>query len=80
MLSLVKYDLVQLHVVKRLLQINGNKWTRVDLIKILFRFGILHSYALLRVTFCVVITVSRIKGSTVFSNLELHVLRRENRA
>ena len=32
MLSLVKYDLVQLRVVKRLLQINGNKGTRVDLI------------------------------------------------
>ena len=49
-------------------------------IKLLFRFGILHSYALLRVTFCVIITISRSKGSTVFCNLELHVLRRENRA
>ena len=32
------------------------------------------------VTFCVIITVSRIKGSTVFCNLEFHVLRRENPA
>ena len=43
----------------------------------LFRFCILHSCALLRVTFCVIITVSRSKGSTVFCNLELHVLRLE---
>ena len=35
---------------------------------------------LLRVTFCVTITVSRSKGSTVFCNLELHVLRQENHA
>ena len=49
-------------------------------IKILFRFCILRSCALLRVTFCVIITVSRSKGSTVFCNLELLVLRRENRA
>lgn len=32
---------------------------------------------MLRVTFCFIITVSRIKGSTVFSKLELHVLRLE---
>ena len=50
------------------------------LIKILFCFCILHSYVLLRVAFCVIITVSRSKGSTVFCNLELHVLRQENRA
>ena len=31
-----------------------------------FRFCFLHSYALLRVTFCVIITSSRSKGSTVF--------------
>ena len=49
-------------------------------IKILFRFCILHSYVLLRVTFCVIVTVSRSKGSTVFCNVELHVLRQENRA
>ena len=29
---------------------------------------------------CVIITVSRSKGSIVFFNLELHVLRQENRA
>ena len=44
------------------------------------RFCFLRSYALLRVTFCVIITASRSKGSTVFCNLELHVVRRENRA
>ena len=48
--------------------------------KILFRFFILHFYVLLRVTFCVIITVSRSKGSTLLCNLELHVLRRKNRA
>ena len=36
-------------------------------------FCILHSYALLRVTFCVITTVSCSKGSTVYCNLELHV-------
>ena len=41
---------------------------------------ILHSCALLRVAFCIIITVSHSKGSTVFCELELHVLRRENRA
>ena len=30
----------------------------------MFRFGILHSYALLTATFCVIITLSRGKGST----------------
>ena len=44
------------------------------------KFCILHSYALLRVTFCVITTVSRSKGLAVFCNLKLHVLRRENRA
>ena len=44
------------------------------------KFCILYSYALLRVTFCVITTVSPSKGSTVFCNLELHVLRRESRA
>ena len=34
----------------------------------------------LRVTFCVVITVSHSKGSTGLYNLELRVLRQENRA
>ena len=43
----------------------------------MFRFCFLHSYALLRVTICAFITSSRGKGSTVFCNLELHVLRRE---
>ena len=43
-------------------------------------FCILHSYALLRVTFCVITTVSHSKGSTVYCNLELHVLRWENHA
>ena len=46
----------------------------------LFRFCILLSYALLRVTFCVIITVSGIKGSTVDCNFELHVLRVETLA
>ena len=46
----------------------------------LFRFCILHSCALLMVTFCVIITMSRSKGSTVFCNLELHVLRPETLA
>ena len=40
----------------------------------------LHSYALLRVTFCVISTVSRSKDSTTLWNPELHVLRWENRA
>ena len=35
----------------------------------------LHSYALLRVTFCVISTVSRSKDSTTLCNPELHVLR-----
>ena len=35
-------------------------------------------YALLRVTFCVIIMVSLSKGSTALCNLELHVLRQEN--
>ena len=48
--------------------------------KILLHFCFLNSYALLRVTFCVIITASCCKGSTVFCNLELHVLRRKNRA
>ena len=39
--------------------------------EIFFRSCILHSYALPRVTFCVIITVSRSKGSTVFCTLEL---------
>ena len=37
-------------------------------------------YAVLKVTFCVIITVSCSKGSTLFCDLELHVLRQENRA
>ena len=49
-------------------------------LKVLFHVCMLHSYALLRVTFCVIITVSRSEGSTVFWNLMLHVLRQENRA
>ena len=36
--------------------------------------------ALLRIAFCVIITVSRSKGSTVFCNPKLHVLRQENHA
>ena len=35
-------------------------------LKVLFHVCMLHSYALLRVTFCVTITVSRSEGSTVF--------------
>ena len=35
---------------------------------------------LLSVAFCVIITVSHNKGSTVICNLELHVLRQENHA
>ena len=40
----------------------------------------LPSYALLRVTFCVIITVSQNEGLAVFCKLELDVLRRENQA
>jgi len=40
----------------------------------------LPSNALLRVTFFVIITVSQSEDATVFFKLELHVLRRENRA
>ena len=43
-------------------------------------FCILPSYALLRVTFCVIMTVSQSEGTTVFCKLELHVLRQENLA
>ena len=43
-------------------------------------FVFFHSYALLRVKVCVTITISRSKGSTVFCNVELHVLRRQNLA
>ena len=39
----------------------------------------LPSCALLRVTFCVIITVSQSKASTIFCYLELHVRRKENR-
>ena len=46
--------------------------------KFLFHFCILPSYVLLRVTFCVIITVSRGKGSTVCCKLQLHVLRQED--
>ena len=41
---------------------------------------ILPSCVVLRLTFCVIITVSRSKGTTVFCKLELHVLRQENLA
>ena len=41
-------------------------------------FLYLPSYVLLRVTFCVIITISRSKGSTACCKLELHVLRQEN--
>ena len=34
---------------------------------------------LLRVPFCSIITVYQSKGSTIFCELELHVLRQENR-
>ena len=50
----------------------------VTRIKILSRSCILHFYALLGVVFCVIITVSRSKGWTVFCKLELHALRQEN--
>ena len=40
-------------------------------VKIVFHFCIIPSYALLGVTFCVIITA-------VFCKLELHVLRQEN--
>ena len=49
-------------------------------LKVLFHVCMLHSYALLRVTFCVIMTVSQSKGTTVFCKLELHVLRQENLA
>ena len=45
-----------------------------------FVLHILIIYAVLKVTFCVIITVSCSKGSTLFCDLELHVLRQENRA
>ena len=41
---------------------------------------VLPSCVLLRVRFCVIITFSRRKGTTVFCKLELHVLRHENLA
>ena len=40
-------------------------------------FCIFPTYALLGVTFCVIITVSRSKGLTAFCKLELHVLRQK---
>ena len=40
----------------------------------------LPTYCLEYETFCVIITISRGKGSTVCCNLELHVLRQENLA
>lgn len=44
-------------------------------------FCILPSYALRRVTFCVIIyTVSQSKSSTLFCKLDLHVLRQLHRA
>ena len=43
-------------------------------------FCILPSGVLLRLTFCVIITVSSSKGTTVFCKLELHVLRQKNLA
>ena len=46
-------------------------------LKILFRFCIVPSYVLLKVIFCVIITVSRSKGLTVFCKLELHIFRQE---
>ena len=55
-------------------------WAKLALIQNLNFVPFLYSTFLcimLRVTFCVIITVSRIKGSTVFSKLELHVLRLE---
>ena len=44
------------------------------------QFQYLPSYALLRVTFCVVISFFRIKGTTVFCKFQLHVLIQENLA
>ena len=41
---------------------------------------ILPSYVLLIVTLCVIISVSRSKGSTVLCKLELHVFVQENLA
>ena len=41
-------------------------------------FFYLPFFVLLKVTFCVIITVSQSKGSTVFCKLELHVLRQDN--
>ena len=35
------------------------------------------SYVFLRITFCVIVTVSQRKGSAVFCKLKLHVLRQE---
>ena len=46
----------------------------------LFHFLYLPSYALPRLTFCVMVSLIRSKGTTVFCKLELHVLRQENPA
>ena len=43
-----------------------------------FHFFLLLFYALDRVTFCVIITVSKYEGSTVFCKLELHALDKKN--
>ena len=40
----------------------------------------LTSYALLKVTFSIIITGFQTKGLTAFCKLELHVLRQDNRA
>ena len=46
----------------------------------MFHVLYLPSNALLRVTFCVIITASQSEDATVVCKHELHVLRRENRA
>ena len=43
-------------------------------------YNFLPSYALVGVTFCVIITLSLSKGWTLFFKLELRVLRQDNRA
>ena len=43
-----------------------------------FLFSYQPSHVLLRVTFCLIITISWSEGSTVFCKLEFHFLRQEN--
>ena len=47
---------------------------------VLYCFYILPFYVLLRITFCVIIIVSRSKDTTTFCKLKLHVLSQQNLA